>query len=238
MRIEMLGKYGGVPGKDMGCSSFLLSNDKGSILVECGSGVVSKLIDTIVIDKLKAIFISHLHFDHFNDIFTLYYLYKVEHNIRGLDRVNVYLPKTPSKTLEFIVDNLSDVFDFNYIDETTTLTLLDNVIITFCKTKHDIETYGMRIEDDKVTLGYTADTGYIEDLISFFKGVDLLIAESTLINDLPENKNHMTSYEAVKMAIEVGAEAVLLTHFWYTIPISDYMLEVEEFKDKILIGWV
>lgn len=238
MKIDMLGKYGGVPGEDMGCSSFLLSSGKGSVLFECGSGVVSKLIETIDIEDLKAVVISHLHFDHFNDIFTLYYLYKVESRINDLDRIKVYLPRTPLETVEFITNNLGDVFDFIFIDETTHLTLLENIDITFCRTKHDIETYAMRIEDTEVKLGYTADTGYSEKLISFFKGAEILIAESSLISDLPKNDNHMTSYEAVKMEIEVGAEAVILTHFWYSIPMSVYMGEVKEFEDKIAIGWV
>ena len=237
IRLEFLGKYGGVPGEDSGCSSFIVENDNGYILFECGSGVHRKLLECKGLSELKAIIISHLHFDHFNDLLTLYYQYKVEMPLKGLDRITVYLPATPENIYDFLFASLKDVFNFAIIDETTELTLLGNVKITFCGTQHDIETYAMRIEDEFECYGYTADTGYFAKLLKFLSGVDLLIAESSLTSDLPKNTNHMTSYEAVELAIRCKAQVVILTHFWYELPLRKYKAEVEVFEGLITIKW-
>lgn len=236
MDLNILGRCGGVPGPDRACSSFLLQNDEGSILFECGSGVHSKLNAAIYLDELKAIVISHLHPDHYNDLLSLYNQYIIE--LPG-EKVDVYLPRTPENIYNFLVEVSSDVFNFIPIDESSKLTLLNGVEVTFCKTQHYIECYAMRIEtgNEKEKLGYTADTGYFDGLIEFFKGIETLIAESTLVNDLPKSENHMTSREATILGVKCGAKNIILTHFWYNIPIDTYLKEAEEVESDDIIGY-
>lgn len=135
MHLNILGRSGGVPEPDRACSSFLIQNNEGSVLFECGSGVHSKLNASIHLEDLKAIVISHLHPDHYNDLLSLYNQFIVELPDEKLD---VYLPKTPENIYNFLVDILSDVFNFIPIDSSSKLTLLNEVQVTFCKTQHQL----------------------------------------------------------------------------------------------------
>ena len=75
MKLTILGKYGPYPeGKNTACSGYLVENEDTKILVDCGSGVLSRLQSTIDIRTLDAIYLTHLHFDHTSDLLPLRYL--------------------------------------------------------------------------------------------------------------------------------------------------------------------
>jgi len=224
----MLGCYGGVPGSEDACSSFVLESEKGNILVDCGSGVMRNLLTYTNLKDLKAVILSHLHFDHFNDLFALYYAFKVGISLGDLSKIKVYLPCSPIEVYNFIVTSMCDVFDFKDYTENDALKIND-ISINFCRTQHGIPTYAMRFEHGNYVVGYTSDTGYSEDVIDFLKGCDLLIAECSLLRTLPESKNHMNTEEVMKFALISNAKELILTHFWYSIPKLEYWNEVLQY---------
>lgn len=61
------------------------------------------------------------------------------------------------------------------------------------------------------TLGLTGDTGWKDDLVDFFRDVDLLIHEHSYSNR-PTTTKHSNTAGAVRMANECGAKALMLTH--------------------------
>ena len=69
MRLVILGHYAGYPGEKGGCSSFLLKIDKRNILIDCGPGSLSPLQKIVNLEEIDAIWISHLHTDHYLDLF-------------------------------------------------------------------------------------------------------------------------------------------------------------------------
>ena len=65
-------------------------------------------------------------------------------------------------------------------------------------------------------IGYSGDTRPSRRLVSFFRGVDLLIFDSTFSAgdaDKAVERKHSTSVEAAEVAKEAGARELVLTHF-------------------------
>ena len=71
MKLTILGKWSPYPPAGGACPGYLVEADGVRILLDCGSGVVSSLHRVGTAFDLNAIVISHLHPDHFTDIYPL-----------------------------------------------------------------------------------------------------------------------------------------------------------------------
>ncbi|MGH2944578.1 MAG: MBL fold metallo-hydrolase, partial [Solirubrobacteraceae bacterium] len=68
MRITVLGKSPAWQDADGACSGYLVEDDGTCLLVDCGSGVFSKLRCFRDYVDVDAIVITHMHADHFLDL--------------------------------------------------------------------------------------------------------------------------------------------------------------------------
>jgi len=64
MKLTVLGASGAFPAPGTATSGYLLEIDGHHILIDCGSGVLSRLQEHIRLDQLEAIILTHLHSDH------------------------------------------------------------------------------------------------------------------------------------------------------------------------------
>ncbi|MEM2225786.1 MAG: MBL fold metallo-hydrolase [Candidatus Bathyarchaeia archaeon] len=88
----------------------------------------------------------------------------------------------------------------------------------------------------RTKLVYSGDTRRCDSLLEAARGADLLIAESTYLNeslrDLADQRGHMTVGDAVSIALEAGVGNLLLTH----ISMRHTEGEVREEATKIVPG--
>ena len=63
------------PTADESCSGYLLQAGGANVLVDIGGGVLGTLQRYIRLEDLHAVWISHLHADHFADMPLLYYAF-------------------------------------------------------------------------------------------------------------------------------------------------------------------
>ncbi len=68
MHITVLGKSPAWQDADGACSGYLVEEDEGCLLLDCGNGVFSKLRRFRDYIDVDAVVISHLHADHFLDL--------------------------------------------------------------------------------------------------------------------------------------------------------------------------
>ena len=73
MKLTVLGKYGPYPAANGATSGYLLQSGNENVLIECGSGVLSRLQRFVALNDLSAIVLSHLHSDHMADMLILRY---------------------------------------------------------------------------------------------------------------------------------------------------------------------
>ena len=88
----------------------------------------------------------------------------------------------------------------------------------------------MRIKAQGKTIVYTGDISFSskKNLVGFAKNADLLICESSLLQEQSEKaKSHLTAFQAGEIAKEANVKQLLITHFWPEIDKRKYLKEAK-----------
>ena len=92
------------------CSGYLLNADGFQIMLDCGNGSFSKLQKYADYSKLGILILSHLHPDHYCDIYCLRQALKYQMQAgKRQDPLFVYLPEGP-EALVAEIGQWKDVF--------------------------------------------------------------------------------------------------------------------------------
>ena len=78
MELTVFGNNATCPEADGACACYLVEAAGKKILLDMGNGSLTKLRKKIDLAELDLIVISHLHFDHFGDLFCAKYHLKPE----------------------------------------------------------------------------------------------------------------------------------------------------------------
>jgi len=95
IKLTILGHYAGYPGEQGGCSSYLVRTPEQTVLLDCGPGSFGPLQQVVPFNEVDAIWISHLHTDHYLDLFP--------YALALLSRVFVTEPKAPLSRIPLYV---------------------------------------------------------------------------------------------------------------------------------------
>jgi ribonuclease BN (tRNA processing enzyme) len=227
VKVTVVGCWGGFPKKQEATSGYLIEEDDFSLLVDCGSGVLSQLQTYIEVEDLDAVIISHYHHDHIADIGPLQFARLVK------SHTGTTMPELPIYGHRF---NEVEFKRLTYKDFTVGKEYNPAVPITvgpfkisFLQTKHPVPCYAMRFEGKDQTVVYSADTSYQESFADFFRGADLLLMESNLYKGMDgANIGHTTSEEAGRIAKEANVGQLVLTHLPHFGKIEQLVTEAEE----------
>ena len=235
MKLIVLGNYGPFPGRDGACSGFLLKDDNTNILIDCGNGVMSRVQRYCKLEELDAIVLSHMHRDHCSDMHVLKYAVQNKNNRKTMNRaVEVYLPATPDN--EYSDLNVNGIFNLHAISDGYQIQIKD-FKLTFYKTIHPVECYGMRVEKDGKVFSYSADTVYTDNIVRLAENADLFLCDANATENLKSKGNvpHLSVKEACGIAKKANAKKLLLTHFYFEEPRENYMKDaLNEFEDVSL----
>lgn len=210
MKLTVIGMWGGFPKKDGPCSGYLLEHDNYHLLLDCGNGVLVKLQEMIELNQINDVILSHYHYDHYSDVGAFLYSRLVNTQLgRVNQKLNLYGPYSSEKEREFAAVPYNH---FQPINNETTLQI-GPFQVSFIKSIHPVETYGMKIVCEGKRIVYTSDTSFSEELVEFAKDADLLLTESSLYEEMDgEASGHMTAKEAGILACQANAKKTLLTH--------------------------
>ncbi len=236
LKVTVVGCWGGFPKAGEATSGYLVQEGGFNLLVDCGSGVLSKVQSYINVEDLDAVVISHYHADHIADIGPLQFARLVK------SHTGTTLPELP------IYGHRFNETEFNRLAyKTFTASKEYNPAlpisvgpfkITFLQTKHAVPCYAMRIEGMSHTIGYTADSSFQESFFPFFRGVDLLLCESNLYKGMDGTSvGHMTSDEAGQIARESIVGKLILTHLPHFGEINQLIPEAQEqFNGEVVLA--
>jgi ribonuclease BN (tRNA processing enzyme) len=109
--------------------------------------------------------------------------------------------------------------------------------VSVARTPHTDESLAYRFEGGGVALGYTGDTGPSDDLARFFRGVDLLLAECSLPDDIALNI-HLSPAGLARMAVAAGAKRLAVTHVYPQLRALDVAALIERagYEGEIIIA--
>jgi ribonuclease BN (tRNA processing enzyme) len=218
MQLTVLGSAGTHPGPDRLCSSYLVSHEGFRLLLDCGNGSLSNLQRVIDVSCLDAVLISHLHPDHFADLYGLYYALRF--HPEGPLQVPLY---GPTRTHEFVTQLLPEESASTFADYLPATAVgpgdrlaLGPLQVRLFPAHHPAPALAVRVEAAGRVLAYSGDSAWTPDLIDCARDADLFVCDSSwLERDRPHPEGiHMTGAEAGRIAQDAGAARLLLTHIY------------------------
>lgn len=204
MEIIKLGCYGRYAPPHGATSGFLIKTDV-KIVIDLGSGCLSKLLEYEKIEDVDALILTHLHFDHCADALTLIYLLE-KTNIE----LNLYLPKTPS--------NIRDLFlackKFKIHDLPCEEICFKQTKIIPLFSPHTVETYGIKINYQEDVLYYSSDCSDEKILKINAEGANIVIGDACILDR--EHIRGMPHLSVKALACNIPNDSLLyLAHLTY-----------------------
>lgn len=220
MRLTVLGASAVRPNPGGACAGYLLELGAQRFLIDCGSGVLSRLLAYTTLNELTGVFISHMHPDHCSDL--VFIRQELVHGVgpKRRDRLPVYIGPGGEEVLarlgQVFDDGLefwSQSFDLVTYDPALPLVLGD-MEVRFAPTVHYLPCWAMRFEHSGSVLVYGADSGPCDALTEVAGGADLLILEATLAQRTGHEDawGHLAPAESGAIAAAAGAKRLALTH--------------------------
>ncbi len=218
LTVTVLGATSPYPGRGTAGPGYLIEGFGSRILLDCGSGVLARMLDYCDYPDLDAVVLSHLHFDHCADMFVLRYaLDAAVRSGRLLEPLPVWCPAQPEEVAAFM--SYKDAMSAVPI-EPDRPTEIAGLTATFLPVKHPVETYGVIFRPSKApAVGslffYTADTEWMEELPGLVGNCEILIVEASLTAKqalLAPKVCHLTIGQAARLGGMTNAKTIILTH--------------------------
>ena len=196
MKLTVLGKYGPYPAAGGGTSSYLLQGESTAVALDFGSGALGRLARFVAAENLRAVVLSHLHYDHICDLLPFSYCLKAKDK-----RVELIMPDTDCFQRK-IIDDL-DGFDIKFIKPNMRIGEFD---FSIEKMRHPLESYSMRISSVGRTLFYSGDTAFCPEITEIAAGSDLLLLDCGRAENTPAP--HLSLSEAAFIAKTLKAQTI------------------------------
>lgn len=210
MKLTIIGYWGGYPAVDKASSMYVLEKDDFMLVIDVGSGGLSKFQKYKSITDITAVLLSHYHADHIADIGVLQHALLVQSYITdNQEVVPIYGHDEDEKQFNSLNHDYTKAIAYN----PNNVLKIGPFFIRFLRTKHSVPCFGMRITDGTSTIVYTADSAYQKEWIKFCQNADLLLAECNFYaGQDAASSGHMTSTEVGTIAKNAHVGEVILTH--------------------------
>lgn len=232
MRLTVLGCRAGMPSDGQASSGYLVTTGSTRILLDCGPGVATALSAVCPPGTLSAVVLSHLHSDHCYDILPTgkkiiadqlenpinpsettdlrppIPLYVPVGGRKLLDALTALFPLATLPILEKSFEVAFDVIEYEPGD----MFEVGVCVIGLHEMRHAMPNCGVRVESARGSLAYTGDTGVTDNLVTLAEGVDLFLAEASLIETDTGDHGHLSAADAGRAARRAGVGRLVLTH--------------------------
>ncbi|MDF9409792.1 MBL fold metallo-hydrolase [Pelotomaculum isophthalicicum JI] len=225
MRITVLGCWGPYPRAGGACSGYLVSDGGVNVMLEAGSGALSRLMEHINFRSLDAVIVTHLHHDHYLDLFPLRHALEGARKDGSRDKpVKLFIPPRPGGEFS-LLSSYNEAFKVKAIDTLIeekiaggfTVQRLDigGLAVRFVPTKHLLPGYSVSFEGTSKFV-FSSDTARTDELVALAAGADLFLCEASgLDSDAGHMEGaHLTARQAGEVGRAAGVRRLLITHFW------------------------
>lgn len=217
MDLTVLGGSAAYAGPGQACSGYLLADGRTQVLLDCGSGSLSNLLRWTKPELLAAIVISHLHTDHFADIYPLRYYLQYSAQITA--PIPVYAPPAAQDFTAQLLSSRRSVVDFlnlfDFIPLDRGKTAIGSIEMHARSVEHGIPAFAFHFQGGS-TLAYSGDTLEVEALVELAGGAGSLLCEATFQAPDKPMGAHLSATQAGRVAAEAGVGRLILTHIWPT----------------------
>lgn len=211
MRLTILGTAGVVPDAQRAQSGYLVEKSGRVVLIDCGSGVFSRLAQlTLDWARLDTFVLTHLHLDHMSDLLSIW----AARWLMGASQVTLY---GPAGTREFITKLLEL---FPYIRDHTRVAVhelkagetvsLAGFKVSTLEMNHYVPTLAYKFDNQLVICG---DSEPQSKLVDFVRGCKVLVHECSF-PDGTVAPLHATPTALGQMLAHADVEWLVLTHLY------------------------
>lgn len=211
-------------------TSFLIDDET---LLDVPQSCTKFMFGKVDFSKIKHIFITHFHSDHFADLHLFYDIFK------RLDlpyRVKVVAPKTALKHLVMLCKALDlkrdkkkilKIFEFVELKPGAKIELDEYEIETF-KTEHNVShslAYAIKRKGDEKTIGFTGDSILCQGVLDLIERSDVIFIDTTAVHN--KHKSHMNVDEVLSLQKKFFGKE------FHSIHVPDF--SVENLKEELHI---
>jgi ribonuclease BN (tRNA processing enzyme) len=220
--VTILGSGTCIPSLKRSACSVMIEIGGTKLLMDSGPGTMRRLLQTgTKIFDISFIFYSHFHPDHTGELVP--FLFATKYPGAVFRKNPLFL--VAGKGFSAFYNGLRSVYG-RWIDLGKDLTIieLDNRGYDFRKmdafmveslpVEHNDESIAFRVTSSAgVSIVYSGDTDFSENLISLARDADIFICESALPDGL-KVKGHLTPSLAGEIATRANVRKLVLTHFY------------------------
>ena len=223
LSVTILGSGTCVPSLRRSSCSALIETYGKKLVFDLGPGTMRRLLEIdIKIFDISFIFLSHFHPDHTGELATFLFANKYPDKQQRQEPVTIIAGRGFSELynklkmvygnwieLEPGLMNIIELDNKNY-----SLIKFDDFTVEAIPVEHNDESLAYRITSrNGISVIYSGDTDFSNNLVTLAKEADLLICESALPDKL-KVKGHLTPSLAGKIATMANVQKLLLTHFY------------------------
>ena len=226
--LTVLGSSSAAPAHNRNLSAHLLNANERFFLIDCGEGTQFQLRKYhLSMQRIKHIFISHLHGDHF---FGLIGLLNTMHLHGRKEELHLYADAQLENILNVQLQASGTFLLFPIIfhplryDSGDLILEEQRITVHSFPLLHSIPTCGFLFREKNPprrvpvarSYAYCSDTAYSEAIIPSLQNVELLYHEATFMQDLAataSDKLHSTTIEAASIALKARAKKLIIGHF-------------------------
>lgn len=226
--LTVLGSSSAAPAHNRNLSAHLLNANERFFLIDCGEGTQFQLRKYhLSMQRIKHIFISHLHGDHF---FGLIGLLNTMHLHGRKEELHLYADAQLENILNVQLQASGTFLLFPIIfhplryDSGDLILEEQRITVHSFPLLHSIPTCGFLFREKNPprrvpvarSYAYCSDTAYSEAIIPSLQNVELLYHEATFMQDMAataSDKLHSTTIEAASIALKARAKKLIIGHF-------------------------
>jgi ribonuclease BN (tRNA processing enzyme) len=213
MRLRVLGGAGVWPAGGQACGGYLVEHDGFRLLVDPGYASVARLLERLPADRVDAVLVSHGHPDHCADL-------------NPLLRARVLRDDPPAPLPVYALPGALDVvlaldrpglLSSGYVSHEITPGRGFDIGPFRAEPRtlpHSVPNVGVRLSVGTAAIVYTGDCGPDPDLVELARGADLLLAEATFVDTVPDDERGLLSSArlAGRQAARAAVGRLVLTH--------------------------
>lgn len=243
--VTILGSGTCVPSLERSSCSVLIESGGEKLLFDSGPGTMRRLLRVgVEIFDISFIFYSHFHPDHSGELVPFLFATKYPDAARRRRPLTI----SAGRGLRAFYKGLKSVYG-KWVEPAPGLLVLDELDIDGSDLReydaftvesapmaHNDESLAYRITGaDGVSVVYSGDTDYCEELVHLARGADLLICESSFPDDR-KVKGHLTPSMAGEIATRAGVRKLVLTHFYPECDLVDIEKECRKTFEGPLVS--